>query len=130
MKMKMTMDQEEETTGISASPSSPSAMKTPIIASEEEDTEMKHAEIESSPDATAEKDGNIDWEFESNEADAISCKPTLPARSVSFSSIEVREYPLCIGDNPGCRRGVSSCVRREIACSQLHYIELLQKADE
>jgi hypothetical protein len=46
---------------------------------------MRHAEIESSPDAKA--------------------------RSVSFSSIEVREYPLCIGDNPGCRRGVSSCVR-------------------
>jgi hypothetical protein len=83
--MNMTMDQEEETTGVSASPSSPLAMQTPIIASEEEDTEMRHAEIESSPDAKA--------------------------RSVSFSSIEVREYPLCIGDNPGCRRGVSSCVR-------------------
>ena len=28
-------------------------------------------------------------------------------RSVSFSSIDIREYPLCMGDNPGCLRGVS-----------------------
>ncbi|CAJ1960139.1 unnamed protein product [Cylindrotheca closterium] len=27
-------------------------------------------------------------------------------RSVSFSSIEIRQYPLCMGDNPGCLRGV------------------------
>ena len=28
-------------------------------------------------------------------------------RAVSFSSIEIREFPLCMGDNPGCLRGVS-----------------------
>jgi hypothetical protein len=104
VQMNLTMDhQEEETTGVSASPSSP--LQTLIVAYEEavaaeDDTEIKDAEIESSPDATAVE-----------EADAISCKQTVKTRSVSFSSIEVREYPLCIGDNPGCRFGVSSCVR-------------------
>lgn len=36
-------------------------------------------------------------------------KPSIISneRSVSFSSIEIREYPLCMGDNPGCLRGVS-----------------------
>ena len=28
-------------------------------------------------------------------------------RNVSFSTIGIREYPLCLGDNPGCQNGVS-----------------------
>jgi hypothetical protein len=29
------------------------------------------------------------------------------SKSVSFSTIDIREYPLTVGDNPGCGRGVS-----------------------
>lgn len=48
------------------------------------------------------EDGN------SHPSDATSQipKPTSLSREVSFSSIEIREYPLCMGDNPGCLRGV------------------------
>lgn len=43
---------------------------------------------------------------ESNDQDASSIQSTEPRRTVKFTSLEIREYPICIGDNPAVTMGV------------------------
>mmetsp|Transcript_19057 Transcript_19057/g.47133 ORF Transcript_19057/g.47133 Transcript_19057/m.47133 type:complete len:238 (+) Transcript_19057:155-868(+) len=58
-------------------------------------------------DANSKKVTANDHNSQPTDENPISKPSSLSdQRSVSFSSIEVREYPLCMGDNPGCLRGV------------------------
>lgn len=109
MMLKRPMEQDDVATEVSTSPLSPANMAPLRISSEDDTTPVESAEIdECSEIPNALDDRDIGWQVAANSSSAASCAQTLPARRVSFSSIEVREYPLCIGDNPGSKRGVSS----------------------
>eukprot|EP00980_Cylindrotheca_fusiformis_P030861 scaffold25535_cov117-Cylindrotheca_fusiformis.AAC.4 len=89
-------DSEGGAADIAVATSSPLELKDLIIESEKDGTDVEHTVFESSTDLN----------HECLDGDETAVREAITARSVSFSSIEVREYPLCIGDNPGCKRGV------------------------
>jgi hypothetical protein len=59
-------------------------------------------------DSTAEtsEDHFDDLPFEEQLSPGLDIRQTKKTKSVSFGNIEVREYPMVLGDNPSCRDGL------------------------
>lgn len=100
------------------------------INSQEDVEETCGASLSSASDTSFEegKGAHQPTEAQTTEQSAEDEKSLSRGKKVSFSTLQIREYPICVGDNPAVTRGVPITIDwihdSEVVCSLEEYEEV------